>query len=164
MAAAAAAGGRGDDDAGVDNVGGVGAVAVAVVGGIGVEDGGGVDTVVAVVVVVVETRGQRGVSDVGGAGSSEGEVEGVLLVFERKALRLVGAFGAVLKNGRKVVGWASRGGVRADGLHESKGGVDVEGWEAGLVGVAVGTVVDVGGAGRVVAVGATVVIVARCAV
>ena len=33
-----------------------------------------------------------------------------------------------------------------------------------LVAVAVGTVVDVGGAGRVVAVAATVVIIARCAV
>jgi len=45
------------------------------------------------------------VSDIGGASSSEVKVEGVLLVFERKALRLVGAFGAILKNGRKVVCW-----------------------------------------------------------
>ena len=49
-------------------------------------------------------------------------------------------------------------------MHESKAGVDVEGWEAGLVAVVLGTVVNVGGAGRVVVVGATVVIVARCAV
>ena len=92
------------------------AVAVAVVGGIGVVgDGGGVGTVTvaAVVIVVVETRGRRGVSDVGG-GSSEVKVEGVLLAFERKALRLIGAFGAVLKNGRKILrlGQPSRGTAR----------------------------------------------------
>ena len=44
-------------------------------------------------------------SDIGGAGSSEVKVKGVLLVFERKALCLIGAFGAILKNGRKVVCW-----------------------------------------------------------
>jgi len=49
-------------------------------------------------------------------------------------------------------------------LHESKAGVDVEGWEAGLVAIVLGTVVNVGGAGRVVAVAATVVIIAQCAV
>jgi len=48
------------------------------------------------------------VSDIGGAGSSKVEVEGVILVFERKVLRLVGAFGAILKNGRKVVGGVER--------------------------------------------------------
>jgi len=57
--------------------------------------------------------------------------------------------------GKLFVGWVRRGGVRADGLHESKGGVDVEGWEAGLVVVVVGTVVDVGGVGCVVAVAAS---------
>ena len=50
-AAAAAAGDRRNDNAGTDNVGSVGAVAVAVVSRIDVKDGGGVDTVVAVVVV-----------------------------------------------------------------------------------------------------------------
>ena len=79
-------------------------VAVAIVSRIGVvEDGGAVDTLVAVV-VVVEMWGRRGVG-VGGAGSSEVEVKGVFkfLVFERKALRLIGAFGVVLKNGRIVL-------------------------------------------------------------
>ena len=50
---APAVGGGGDDDAGVDDVGGVGAVAEAVVWG-------GIDTAVVVVVVVVETRDRRG--------------------------------------------------------------------------------------------------------
>ena len=40
---------------------------------------------------------------VGGASSSEVEVKGVFLVFERKALCLIGAFGVVLKNGRMVL-------------------------------------------------------------
>ncbi len=67
--------------------------------------------------------------------------------------------------GRLSVTVAWRGGVKyADDLHESKAGVDVEGWEAGLVAVVLGTVVNVGGAGRVVAVAATVATVARCAV
>jgi len=46
------------------------------------------------------------VHEVGSGGSSEVEVEGVLLVFERKALRLVSAFQVAMKNGGKVVGWA----------------------------------------------------------
>jgi len=45
-------------------------------------------------------------NEVRSAGSSKVEVEGVLLVFERKALRLIGAFRVTMKNGRKVVGWA----------------------------------------------------------
>jgi len=51
MAAAAAVGNRHNDDAGIDNIGSVGAVAIAVVSRIDVKDGGGVDTVVAVVIV-----------------------------------------------------------------------------------------------------------------
>ena len=37
-------------------------------------------------------------------GKVEVEVEGVLLVFERKALRLVSAFRVAMKKGGKVVG------------------------------------------------------------
>ena len=43
--------------------------------------------------------------EVRSAGLSKVEVEGVLLVYERKMLRLVGAFRVTMKNGRKVVGW-----------------------------------------------------------
>jgi len=110
-------------------VGGDGAYAVAVagvgdVGVVGVERAGGGggagsivggegarsvdDAVAAVCAVTVRTRGRWGVSDVGGAGLGKVEVEvkGVLLVFERKPLHLVGAFRVAMKNGRKVVGWA----------------------------------------------------------
>ena len=43
----------------------------------------------------------------GGAGSSEVEVKVVLLVFERKALRLISAFGVILKNGRTVANFTA---------------------------------------------------------
>jgi len=56
--------------------------------------------------VAVETRGWLGVHEVRSAGSSKVKDKGVLLVFERKALHLVGAFQVAMKNGGKVVGWA----------------------------------------------------------
>ena len=63
----------------------------------------------------------------------EVKVEGVLLVFERKALRLVGAFGASrLEEWQE--GGTRRGSGGADGLHKSKGGVDVEALKAGYLG------------------------------
>jgi len=103
-------------------VGGVDVAGVCDVGVVGVERAGGGgraggvvgaegvygvdDAAAAVCAVAVETRGWPGVHEVRGAGSSDVKVEGVLLVFERKALRLVGAFRVAMKNGRKVVGWA----------------------------------------------------------
>jgi len=65
----------------------------------------GVDGVIAICTVAVETQGWPGVHEVGSASSSNIEVEGVLLVFKRKTLRLIGAFQVAMKNGRKVVGW-----------------------------------------------------------
>ena len=66
----------------------------------------GIDIGIAVCAVAVKTRGQLGVHEVRSAGSSDIEVEGVLLVFERKMLCLISAFRVVMKNGGKVVGWA----------------------------------------------------------
>jgi len=90
---------------GVDGVGS-GDEAVGVVG---VEGAYSIDDAVAaaaaVCAVAVRTRGGLGVHEVGSGGSSEVGVEGVLLVFERKMLRLVGAFRVMMKNGGKVVGW-----------------------------------------------------------
>ena len=101
----------GVDVAGVSNIGVVGVKRVGSgdrAGGIiRVEGVCGVDGVVAAVIAVsVRTRGQPGVNEVGSAGSSNVEVEGVLLVFERKVLHLVCAFRVAMKNGRKVVSWA----------------------------------------------------------
>jgi len=48
--------------------------------------------VAAVIAVSVRMQGQLGVNEVGSAGSSDVEVEGVLLVFKRKVLCLIGAF------------------------------------------------------------------------
>ena len=63
-------------------------------GVVGVEGVRGIDDAAAATVcaVAVETRGRLGMHEVGSGGLSEVEVEGVLLVFERKMLHLIGAF------------------------------------------------------------------------
>ena len=86
---------------GVERAGGGGGAG----GVVGVEGARGIDDAAAAVsAVAVRTRGWPGVHKVGSAGSSDVEVEGVLLVFERKAVRLVGAFQVTMKKGGKVVG------------------------------------------------------------
>ena len=80
------------------------------VGVVGVEGAHSIDDAVAaaaaVCAVAVRMRGGLGVHEVGSGGSSEVGVEGVLLVFKRKMLHLVGAFRVTMKNGGKVVSWA----------------------------------------------------------